>query len=199
MAMNSVGWNGRAVALSIALAACSAACGDDDEPSKDAGGDAAMQNPNDGSAPAMDAGPDDGGTPTAPDATLEAGPGDASQPADAGDGGSSGDGGMDELSAALQIQGTRADARRAELVLTEYCKNFVLCEGPDAGVSQQDCFADVGEGYMDEVQAGAPLACLDALLDVGSCLATIACEREPDCDALDEIADQLCPVDDGGL
>lgn len=103
----------------------------------------------------------------------------------------------DALAQALLTAGIRADQQRMELVLSAYCANFVRCD-PDAGVPEAECLADVMEGYRDAVTDGFSTECLDALLDRGSCLATVTCERESDCDVWEMAESRACPPEDAG-
>lgn len=195
---NRVRWMDRALALTVLAAV---GCGDDaaTEPEKpDAGFDSA--------APLASAQLDG----SSPDAQPSASPSDtervdATQPgtgvdstdsgaADSGDASGPGDT-ASEPAQALLIEGVRADVRRTELVLAAYCKTMIACTGAELGFTEAQCLEIKGADYQQFVDAGDPVACLDAQLDFYSCIATAACDRDEACEGLLALATSLlCPM-----
>jgi hypothetical protein len=123
------------------------------------------------------------------DAAMESDAAIATDAASLADGG-------DDLSRALLISGVRVDSQRVTLVFAAYCKNLSSC----TGVNEADCIVERTGGYMDYVNAGRSLACLDSQLDVHSCRVSMRCAPLQECISLYRSADDLCNRDipDGG-
>ena len=134
----------------------------------------------------------DGGQDAGADAGMDAGT-DAGT--DAGADGSLPEAGISELEAALQVQGVRTDRRRAELVLPLYCALYVL-QVADAGTSAQCTQAALADFDLSKVE-GDTEACIDASLDLSSCIVTYQAQAQTACSGLVGTRDTLCGSDGG--
>jgi len=95
----------------------------------------------------------------------------------------------------------RADDTRAQLVIPAFCETGVRCNINDAGVSQQTCVQNYlelwEENQSDAGDGGQSADCLDAQLDLLSCVAVQAdCAQLPSCEPFRTTQDAKCEVPD---
>ena len=133
----------------------------------------------------------DGGLDAGTDAGSDSGL-DAST--DAGSDASVAEAGINEVQAALQVQGVRTDRRRAELVLPLYCALYV--QVADAGTAAQCAQSALADFDLSKMEGDSD-ACIDASLDLSSCIVTYQAQAQVMCSGLVDTRDTLCGADGG--